>query len=78
MFYLKYRPRTLSELDNTSVKDILYKHLDSEKDIQKSDIEEIKESLSTIEKDLEEIKQFISFFSARMDKRMFKQLSKHD
>ena len=31
MFYLKYRPRTLSELDNTSVKDILYKHLDSEK-----------------------------------------------
>jgi DNA polymerase-3 subunit gamma/tau len=31
MFYLKYRPRTLTELDNTSVKDILYKHLESEK-----------------------------------------------
>ena len=28
MFYLKYRPRTLSELDNTNVKDVLYKHLE--------------------------------------------------
>ena len=34
--------------------------------------------LSTIEKDLEEIKNFISFFSTRMNKGMFKQLSKQE
>jgi len=31
MFYLKYRPKTLSEIDNTSVKDVIFRHLDSGK-----------------------------------------------
>jgi hypothetical protein len=38
----------------------------------------VDQRLSTIESDLEEIKNFISFFSARMNGRVFKQLSKQE
>ena len=38
----------------------------------------VDQRLSTIESDLEEIKNFISFFSNRMNGRMFKQLSKQE
>ena len=38
----------------------------------------VDQRLSTIESDLEEIKNFISFFSAKMNKGVFKQLSKQE
>ena len=47
-------------------------HLDSEKNIQKKDIEEIKDVLSTIKEELEEIKNVVSVIGEVKKGRVFK------
>ena len=49
------------------------KHLDSEKTMQKNDINSIKEDLSSIKEDLEGIKNAISFLEISTPKQLFKQ-----
>jgi len=48
------------------------KHLNSEKDIQKRDIEDIKESLSSINEEIEGLKNIISIMGDLKNKRVFK------
>jgi len=48
------------------------KHLDSEKNLQKKEIEEMKESLSSIKNDLEGLKNILSFMNEVKTGRVFK------
>ncbi|MFA5953694.1 MAG: hypothetical protein WC812_03810 [Candidatus Pacearchaeota archaeon] len=48
------------------------KHLDSEKDLQKRDINEIKENLSNIKNELESLKNVISIMNELKTNRLFK------
>ncbi|MEA3414169.1 MAG: hypothetical protein U9Q99_01440 [Nanoarchaeota archaeon] len=49
------------------------KHLDSEKNLQKKDIDIIKEDLSSIKEDLEGLKNAVSFLEMTPSKQVFKQ-----
>jgi hypothetical protein len=49
------------------------KHLDSEKNLQKKDIDIIKEDLSSIKEDLEGLKNAVSFLEMSPSKQLFKQ-----
>ena len=53
-------------------------HLHTKTNHHETKFEVMESRLSTIENDLAEIKNFISFFSARMNKQTFKQLSKQE
>jgi predicted transcriptional regulator len=53
-------------------------HLHTKNNHHETKFEVLDSRLSTIEKDLDEIKNFISFFSTRVNGRVFKQLSKQD
>ena len=53
-------------------------HLHTRNNHHETKFELLDSRLSTIENDLEEIKNFISFFSNRMNGRVFKQLSKQE
>jgi hypothetical protein len=48
------------------------KHLDSEKELQKRDVEDIKEELSTIKEELEGLKNILSFMNETRPKQLFK------
>jgi seryl-tRNA synthetase len=48
------------------------KHLDSEKNLQKKEIEEMKETLSSIKNDLEGLKNILSFMNEVKTNRVFK------
>ncbi|MGD9276164.1 MAG: hypothetical protein PVJ67_03240 [Candidatus Pacearchaeota archaeon] len=48
------------------------KHLDSEKNLHKSDIDRLKENLSTMKKDLEELKEIVMEVNNFGNKQMFK------
>ncbi len=48
------------------------KHLDSEKEIQKKDIEEIKEVLSSVQEELEGMKNIVSLMNDMKPKQLFK------
>jgi len=48
------------------------KHLDSEKNLHKSDIERLKDELSTIKKDIEELKEMIFSSFEPKNKQLFK------
>jgi len=53
-------------------------HLHNKNNHHETKFEVLDSRLSTIEKDLEDIKNFISFFSTRVNSRVFKQLSKQE
>jgi septal ring factor EnvC (AmiA/AmiB activator) len=53
-------------------------HLHTKSKHHETKFDLVDQRLSTIENDLEEIKNFISFFSARINGRVFKQLSKQE
>lgn len=72
----KVREETKKSFESVK-KDILsvsgwIKHLDSEKNIQKKDIEEIKEILSTIKEELEGVKNIVSIMGELKTNRVFK------
>ncbi len=48
------------------------KHLDSEKELHKKDINEIKDVLSTIKEDIDELKNIVSIIDGVNSKKMFK------
>ena len=48
-------------------------HLDNQEKNQQNEISELKSQLSAIQNDLEEIKDFVSFFGPQMSKQLFKQ-----